>query len=241
MKYLEVQAIVLRRNKFNTQDCYLTLFTRQLGRIEVFAGGANSPKSPLNKGASPFVFGNFSLSGRGKYRLQSVEVIDGFYHLREDMETFLAATLIARSLLAMSAEGEVNISLYELSVNTIAIFHKYPKLIPAATIYFFYRAARALGIEPAPPQCMECRQSGYVFSAEEGGFFCDTHASGGRRFTQDELSLFQELSAKPLVAFLNTSPAEEAVRGVREALEMYWLAQWQLNVKGLQKELSEYL
>ncbi|NLL23209.1 MAG: hypothetical protein GX260_05450, partial [Tissierellia bacterium] len=37
MSFYEVQGIVLRRKKINTRDCYLSILTREMGRIEVFA------------------------------------------------------------------------------------------------------------------------------------------------------------------------------------------------------------
>ncbi len=241
MKFYEVQGIVLRRKKINTRDCYLSILTREMGRIEVFAGGANAPRSPLNKGASPFVFGTFSLSGRGSFRLQHVEIIDSFYHLREDMQRFLAASLISRALFAMLPEGEANRSLYELSVNTVAIFHKYPKLIPEATLYFLYGAARATGIEPAGPECMACGQNGYVFDVGESGFLCREHAAGGHPLSEEEHRIFQQLSTLKLVDFLNEKHTDEAVRGMRKLLDAYWKAQWDLDVENLQKELDQFL
>ncbi len=240
MKFYEVQGMVLRRKKINARDCYLSILTREMGRIEVFAGGANVPRSPLNKGASPFVFGKFSLSGRGNYRLQHVEVIDGFYYLREDMERFLAASLVARSLMAMLPEGEANRPLYELSVNTVAIFHKYPQLIVQATVYFLYGAARATGIEPAGPECMACGQSGYVFDVGEGGFLCEDHAPAGQRLSEEEREIFRQLSTLGLVDFLNEKHAPQPLAHVRALLGEYWHRQWNLDINSIQKELDQF-
>jgi DNA repair protein RecO (recombination protein O) len=240
MSFYEVQGIVLRRKKINTRDCYLSILTREMGRIEVFAAGANAPKNPLNKGASPFVFANFSISGKGSYRLRHVDMIDGFYYIREDMERFLAASFISRSLFAMLPEGEANRALYELSVNTVAIFHKYRELIPAAIVYFLYGATRAVGIEPVISGCMACGESGYVFDVNEGGLFCEEHSQRGRRLSEDEMALLNKLSTQRLVDFLNERHSGESIESIQQLLGDYWYHHWGLDINALREELNQF-
>ena len=62
--YIKTEAIVLRKVFYNDSDAILTLFSRKLGKISVYARGARKPRTMISSVAHPFIYGEFILRGK---------------------------------------------------------------------------------------------------------------------------------------------------------------------------------
>ncbi len=142
------EAICLNRKKIDSTSCYLTLFTRKMGVIEVYTYGANNPKSPLNKGAQPFVYGKYVLSGKKSFKLKEVDIIDNFYSLREDYNKFLDVSFLSKIVLSVMIEGSNNKNIYEMFVNSIYIIRKNDDLYNVLLNFFIVKICKYMGILP---------------------------------------------------------------------------------------------
>ena len=104
MALITVNGIVTRYANYRDNDRILTLFTRERGLISAAARGCRRPKSPLLPASELFVSGEFVLFfNREKYTLQSCDVQEAFYPLREDVERFAAGAY----MLALANGGAV--------------------------------------------------------------------------------------------------------------------------------------
>ncbi len=148
MSSLTTEAICLNRKKINTTSSYLTLFSRKMGIIEVYSYGSNNPKSPLNKGSQPFVYANYTISGKKSFKLSEVEVIDGFYNIREDYEKFLNASFLSKFVSMVIVEGANNKDIYEMFVNSIFIIRKNNKFFSILIQFFEVMIAKYMGVLP---------------------------------------------------------------------------------------------
>ena len=115
MAYLTVTGIVTRYVNYKDNDRILTLFTREMGRIDARARGCRRQKSPLLACSQPFVFGEFQIfAGKERYTIDQCDVRETFYSLREDMDRFL----VGSAMLALSQhavqESEPNPELFSL-------------------------------------------------------------------------------------------------------------------------------
>ncbi len=148
MSNITTQAICLNRKKINTKSSYLTLFTRKMGIIEVYSYGSNNPKSPLNKGAQPFVYANYTISGKKSFKLSEVEVIDSFYNIREDYDKFLNASFLSKLVSMVIVDGANSKDIYEMFVNSIFIIRKNNDFFTILNQFFEVMVARYMGILP---------------------------------------------------------------------------------------------
>lgn len=240
MRLFETEAVVLRRKKVTAYDSYLTLFTRELGRIEVFAKGANFPKNANNKGAQPFVYGLFTLSGQKSFSLSSVEVKHNFYSLREDYEKLLTSSFLTRVLLDILEERESQKSLFELYVNALSIIEKFPDVSSCLSLYFFGRIAHLMGIKPHVENCLICsKKEADYYDAASGGFFCEEHRESHWAKRQDLREIYQRIYTTPLVPFLNASK-EIRCEDFLSDLEHYLETHLGINMHRLRQEFESY-
>ncbi len=148
MSNITTEAICLNRKKINNTSSYLTLFTRKMGIIEVYSYGSNSPKSPLNKGAQPFVYANYTISGKKSFKLSEVDIIDSFYTIREDYNKYLDASFLSKFVSLVIVEGENNKNIYELFINAIYIIRKYRDVYDVLLQFFEVMIAKYIGVLP---------------------------------------------------------------------------------------------
>lgn len=83
---LELCGVVLSARPSRDYDKCLTLLTKELGKITVWASGAKKPGSPLMAACRPFVFGSFQLAkGRSGYNLRSASIARYFTEIALDL------------------------------------------------------------------------------------------------------------------------------------------------------------
>lgn len=91
MSSKKVSGIVTRYANYRDNDRMVNIMTDN-GIIGAAARGCRRQNSPLLSAAELFVYGEFVLFERqGKYTVDSCEVRESFYPLRQDMDRFAAA------------------------------------------------------------------------------------------------------------------------------------------------------
>lgn len=241
MSTFESAGVVLRRKKINAFDCYLTVFSRAMGRIEVYARNANDPKSPLNKGAQPFVYALFSLSGSKQFSLRSVEVYDSFYGLRTDTEQMLMASLLSQVVLQLFAERESNKTIFEAIVNSLSLFHKFPAYMASSFLHFYGVCLKELGIKPHVDTCMSCAvKEAYYFDIPAGGVYCEAHQESTSIYAKETVLMLRRLFSEDLKTFLNRRPGAEDVELTLNQIEEYIDHHLETQLKQTRQKLDEY-
>ncbi len=82
-----VEAIVLRRRDTGESDRRLTIFSRELGKIDVVAKGAKKPASRLRGVTEPLSIGQFTFaSGKKQKFITSAQPRSSFHGLRQDFD-----------------------------------------------------------------------------------------------------------------------------------------------------------
>lgn len=232
MRQVELEGVVLQRNKINDQDCYLKVFTRQMGMVDIFARGANHPKNALNIGSSPFCYGLFQVSGQ-KLQLRSVDVIDSFYDLRKDFSVMLMASFFSKAYLLLFLEKQVSIEAFELMVNSLSILKKFPLLKEKLLAYFLARVIKVLGLMPNL-DCVERTSRGYQLSVETGEALENGEDT-------EALLLWRDASQMKMSMFLNLILEEKALDQAARLMEKYLYVHMGTDLPALHREMSDYL
>ncbi|HZK09733.1 MAG TPA: DNA repair protein RecO [Clostridia bacterium] len=232
MRQIELEGVVLQRNKINDRDCYLRVFTRQMGKVDIFARGANHPKNALNIGSSPFCYGLYQVSGR-KLQLRSVEVIDSFYDLRNDFSIMLMASFFTKSYLYLFQEKQVSVEAFELIINSLSVLKKFPALKDKMLAYFLARIIKIMGLMP-DLDCVKRSTNGYMLQVEMG------EAQEGGEDTE-ALLLWRDASNMKMSAFLNLSLDSKDLEKAARLMEGFIYAHLGADLPTLHQEMSEYL
>lgn len=241
MKLHETEAVVLRRKKITGNDCYLSLFTRSLGRVEVFARNGNHPKSPLLAGSQPFVYGLFSLSGAKSFQLRSVIVYNNFYNLRSDMDTMLLASYLAQTILQLTQERESNKLIFESLVNSLALLEKFPDVADAILVHFYAVCLKQLGIKPATEQCVVCGESTAPwFDIASGGRLCANHQTDASIEAGREIEIMDQALSLPVKDFINRKYLHEDLSTLQHLMETYIDYHLETHLRDTRSQLQDY-
>ncbi len=159
MALLTVKGIVTRYANYKENDRMLTLLTAELGSVSASARGCRRMKSPLLPASELFVYGEFVLFyNHDRYSVNTVEVQETFYPLREDMDRLNAAMFMlelinAGSATAENAETPLEQLYYALS------YTAYSEMSPLdMALCFAARYLSGLGFLPAVTACAVCGQ-----------------------------------------------------------------------------------
>lgn len=232
MRSMELEGVVLQRKKINDQDCYLSVFTKQRGRVEIYARGANHPKNPLNVGSSPFCYGLYQVSG-SRLQLRSVLVKDSFYNLRMDFSIMLMASYFSKSFIYLFQENQASVEAFELIVNSLSVLKKFPALKDKLLVYFLASIIRILGIMP-DLSCIKEGESGYKFLVDTGELL--PQGRDGKA-----LLIWQRAANMKISYFLNLPFKDEDLEKVAGIMELFVYKQMDVDLPALNKEMKDYL
>ena len=175
MAVYHADALVIRSKQFGESDRVLTLFSREMGKLQAVAKGVRKPKSRQRAGAQLFTYGDF-LIHRGK-TLDTVSQCsprESFPHLWNDLDRSFAATGIAELLDISTIPGQPNRELFALTLTCFFLLEQFdPSLVLSA---YALRLMVLLGYRPLLGDCTECgisiKGDRLFFSSEAGGTLC---------------------------------------------------------------------
>jgi DNA repair protein RecO (recombination protein O) len=179
---LRVEAVVLRHTDWGEADRFLSLFTREQGKIRAVAKGVRRLRSRKAGHLEPFTCVTLMLArGRDLWIVTQAETVDAYQPLREDLvRTGYAAYTIELLDRFTYEEGE-NRPLYKLlkeTLNRIACEED----VFLAVRFFEIRLLDMLGFRPEFFQCVKCRSEivaqDQYFSFSLGGVLCPSCGVG---------------------------------------------------------------
>jgi DNA repair protein RecO (recombination protein O) len=191
---LRVEGVVLKHMEWGEADRLLTIFTRELGKVQAIAKGIRKPRSRKAGHLEPFTRAAMVLArGRDLYILTQAEAMETYAILKNDLVNLSYGFYVIELLTSFTYEEGENRNLYRLLVNTLIRLNRGddPKLV----VHFF--ETRLLDIAGFRPQLFSCAQcekeilpQDQYFSASQGGVLCPDcgHRSpGARHISKDAL------------------------------------------------------
>lgn len=179
--FYKSKAIVIGSKKLSDTDLLITLFSQDKGKIVAVAKGARSSKSKLSAGVQAFTFGKFNLtSGSSWQTVSSVDVMDAFYGIREDLKKYAYGSYIMELIQHVVLEGEEQFDLFNLLVETIHAIHT-TENYELIKLTFELKLLKYLGFKPNVLECINCGNNNplkHYFHGAAGGILCENCASG---------------------------------------------------------------
>lgn len=235
MAVIEADGVIIKEVKVGEQDKIITVFTKQLGKISVSAGGVRSPKSRL-KGAQLFCYSHLTLyaSQRG-YRLNDCELIHTFRELSDDLELLSYAAYFA-DIIALGEQDKVpNPPLLQLFLNTLYLLSTRKKTAVLLKSIYELRAACLMGFQPRLHACVRCgREEGaFGISNSAGGLVCRGCMADCIPISSAVLAAMRHISYAPPDKIFSFQASGETIQGLGKICESYLLYQLDIRPKTL--------
>jgi DNA repair protein RecO (recombination protein O) len=177
MAFLNTVGIVIKEVNVGEADKIVTILTKNYGRISALAKGGKRPKSAISAASQIMCYSDFVLySGKEMYSINSCEVIEPFYEIRNDMEKLTYAAHFMDIVLELAQEDQPAPRLLQLLLNSLYMLAKTEKQPELISRIFELRALSVSGYAPHTASCIVCGQEAenfYSFSFSKCGFICD--------------------------------------------------------------------
>jgi DNA repair protein RecO (recombination protein O) len=176
IRSLRVEGVVLKHANWGETDRLITLFTRELGRVQAVAKGIRKPRSRKAGHLEPFTRTSMLLArGRDLFILTQAEAIETYVFLKEDLVKLGYASYIIELLSSFTYEEGENLRLYRLVVDTLSRLDRGDDSTLAVHNYEI-RLLDLVGYRPQLFNCAKCQTSikaeDQYFSALQGGVLC---------------------------------------------------------------------
>lgn len=115
-----LKGIVLSSYDYKEKDKLVEIFSAEQGKLIAILKGCKAPSAKLKFAFQPFCFAEFSIIKSGKfYQIIDAKLIDSFFDLTNDLNTYYLANLIMEVTGASVEFEEQNASLFLMLVNAL--------------------------------------------------------------------------------------------------------------------------
>ncbi len=198
-----LNGIVIGYSDYRDNDRMLTLFTVERGRVDCKARNCRKPTAPLLACAQPFVYGEYTVFFSGdRGTVNSCDVRESFYSLREDPDRFMIASCAARFCLSAAEPDTPNEALFSLLYHTLS-FLAYTEGEPKDLLCgFLMHFLDRIGYRPALTHCGVCHRDVrndpiLFFSTQAGGTVCAACPHGGKPVNRITLEAMRRILLLP--------------------------------------------
>lgn len=175
MAVYHADAIVIRSREYGESDRLITLFSRELGKLQAIAKGVRKPKSRQRAGVQLFTYADYLLHrGRSLDTVNEASPKESFSHLWNDFDRTMAATGMAELLDIATISGQAHQEAFTLTLTAFFLLEHFdPLLLQSA---YALRLLTLFGYHPLLGECAECGTKvggqNQFFSPAAGGTLC---------------------------------------------------------------------
>ncbi len=209
MAFLNTVGIVIKEVDVGEADKIVTILTKKHGRISALAKGGKRPKSAISAASQIMCYSDFVFySGKEMYSINSCDVIEPFYEIRNDMEKLTYAAHFMDIVLELAQENQPSSRLLQLLLNSLHMLAKTDKQPELISRIFELRALSVSGYAPHTASCIVCGQEAeklYSFSFSRCGFICDRENCS----SADKYSLLLSPGASRAIQYIIYSKMED--------------------------------
>lgn len=177
---IKTKALVIKEYIVGESDKYVTLFTKEYGKIQALAPKAKKTDRGFASATQLFVYGNFILTSyKDTYRMVNAEIIEMFHNIRNDLERLSYASYMMEFLQYVTEPMLPHVELLKLTLVSLQVLAKEQADCHLIRRIYELRALSELGFRPQLLACTDCgevipeeEERRYYFSSEAGGLVC---------------------------------------------------------------------
>ena len=227
-------GVTLRRSPVREADLLTVMYTREYGKLELLARGAQRLTSKLMGHLEPLTLVQVSIArGRSMDQITEAEVVDAFPTLKDGYENSARGLYVAELVDGFSALSAANSELFNLTVRILQALGTTGSS-NLLLRYFDLQLLRLSGFMPELYNCVECgaelEPDRHRFAVGSGGALCTDCGPTDvvvRPLSLPALKLLRLLhrteSVGALPALKVSPPLEREVRETLAATVQYWL------------------
>lgn len=174
MSLVKTNGIVIDEISTGEADKILTIFTKKYGVIKASVKGACRANN-TNSACSQFlVYSDYILyKGKDMYKLNSGEIINPFYEIRNDIIKLTYASYSAELIKEIVRENISSFRILQLFLNTLFMLAKGEKSTELIIRSFELKLMTLAGYKPRVENCAKCgKHECNSFNFEESGLLC---------------------------------------------------------------------
>lgn len=176
-KLIKTKGIVLSEANYSETDKILTILTYDLGKISCIAKGARRNQSRFLASSQLFAFSDLILfKGNGElYHINSAELIDSFYSLRNNLDKLDTAMECVKFVKDNTYENQTTFNILKLIINTLYIISATEKDLRQIKNVFYIKFLCMLGYALQVKKCGNCgKEEGLsAFSIKNKAVLCN--------------------------------------------------------------------
>lgn len=174
---IKTKGIVLSRRSLTAGDKSLTVLTSDMGVIPVYAKHTGNKKSRLAPCCEALSYSEFCLLERGgRYTVDSAELLQNFFALREDLNNLSLASYFLELTRYVMPDAESSQPVLRLLLNTLYLLEKRKRSPLLLKAIYEFRLLSELGFTPDISICRGCGRedlAGTWFLPLEGQILCE--------------------------------------------------------------------
>lgn len=176
--HYKTRGLVFKKEDRHDADRIFSVFTREFGRVEIFAKAIRKINSKLKGGTEIFSLSELEfIQGKNRKTLIDAVFVEKFKNITANPEKIEVAQRICGILDDVIRGPQADGNIWDLVVE---MFAKLDSCAPASNrflyYYFFWNFAALLGYKPELSKCASCGQmlhpQNLYFSSKEGGALC---------------------------------------------------------------------
>lgn len=177
MKDFKVRGIIVNEMAVGESDKRIVIYSKEKGKIQVFAKGARRTKSEFLAGTQLFSYCDFVLvKGRNSVIISQISIIENFYNLRQDIYKLSYSMYVMEVVEYIGLENESNKELLKFTLKTLLAINKNAINIKLIISIYEIKVMALSGYKPELYKCVVCGEKENefrVFSSKYGGVLCE--------------------------------------------------------------------
>lgn len=199
----EEEVLILKEIKYKENDKILHALSKSNGKIQLLSRGCKKNNSKLINVSQLFAYSKCILyKSKDMYIIDSAELIDNFYNIRNNMDAFLYGNYILELVSYVTQENDVDYKMFYMTIEMLRCLSQFNKDFEKLTAAYELKLISMLGYKPDLNHCISCGanlKSNSLFSIAEGGFYCmkcEKYGSGINMEYNEILTLQRILKSK---------------------------------------------
>lgn len=240
-KQLTTDCLIIRVKSIGESDKLLTVLSRDMGIISVYASGANSIKSKKGAATSLLAYSSLTLKKKGdNYRVTEAAPIEVFFKTGDDIEALSLAQYFCELAINHAPSDESSEQVLRLFLNSLYFLVERKRNIHLIKAIVELRLLSIIGYMPNLIGCKKClkyENEIMYFDMVEGCLFCSGCNTFQRNFAAVNHSLITAMRHIVFSDFnrlFSFDLTEDASKALSKITENYLVNKTESKLKTLQ-------